>query len=149
MDLLKQNLCLFYLHFIVFRWLIYAKNALRWISLFFVTQGLPLLLLVALSTSLHREHSPYGEGSLYGWPLVLTRCYWTVSIHTKDNIFSSSVKSNLVKMETSLAVILPPTVSVLCSTSSLEHILVLFHKMKGNHLGPNVVQNNILLDLQR
>ena len=52
-------------------------------------------------------------------------------------------------METSLAVILPRTVSVLCSTSSLEHILVLFHKMKGNHLGPNVVQNNILLDLQR
>ena len=47
--------------------------------------------------------------------------WWsTASLHSNSNIFSSLIKSNLVKLETSRTVIIPTTVSILCVIS---HIL--------------------------
>ena len=60
----------------------------------------------------------FGEVSLYGWSPVLHVCIPLVHyLHTKNNLFTLSVKSRLVKLETSRTVILRPTVSVLCDQS--------------------------------
>ena len=59
-----------------------------------------------------REHSPLGKVSLYGWSLVLQVC--TELLHyILIATYFLLLKSNLVRLETSCTVILPPTVSVL------------------------------------
>ena len=50
------------------------------------------------------------EGSFTAWLISsLTRLNSTASLHTNNNILSLLVKSDLVKMETSHTVLIPPT----------------------------------------
>ena len=55
------------------------------------------------------------------------------SLNTKNYKFSSIAKSSLVKLETSCTVILPPTVSVLCSAASKKSSNVIKVAQKWFH----------------
>ena len=63
-----------------------------------------------------RKQSRLGEGSLYGWSPVYQDWIWpTMKICCYLYVCNEAVEYKLVKLVTSRTVILPPTVSDLCS----------------------------------
>ena len=73
--------------------------------------NIPLQLSCTTDSSA-REHSPLGEVSLYGWSPVL-QVWIQLLRYTQITTYFFLIISNLIQMDTSCTVILPPTVSVL------------------------------------
>ena len=82
---------------------------------------------VRLHLVLGREHSPLGRGRITVQLVSsLTRLELTNDGNTKLFVFCEAVSSNLVKLETSRTVILPPTVSAKYHRGSKKRFIVLF-----------------------